>query len=110
MIYGTDVVLCAIEECDLPKMLEYRNDPDLRRYFREYRELTLLNQKQWWMDKVVNKNSNWVYFTIKLKNDLDNIIGMTGLTDIHPVNRSGELAIVIGDYNYRDKGYDKMLY
>jgi len=106
MIYGKDIILGAIEKHHLPIMVEYRNDPELRKYFREYRLLTLEHQTRWWEEKVL-KDPSWEYFVIYPKSNPDHIIGMTGLTYMHQVNRNGEFAIVIGDKNYRSKGLGK---
>jgi len=44
MIKGQHTALRAIEREDLPSLLSWRNDPELRRYFREYRELNFQQQ------------------------------------------------------------------
>ena len=41
MLTGELTGLRAIEEEDLPELLSWRNDPRMRRYFREYRELNM---------------------------------------------------------------------
>ena len=104
MIYGEKVILGPVERYHLPIMVEYRNDPDLRKYFREYRLLSLENQTQWWEDKILKKDPSWIYFVIYPKDNSKHVIGMTGLTYMHPVYRNGEFAIVIGDKDYRRKG------
>ena len=105
MIYGDKIVLGPVERKHLPQMVEYRNDPELQKYFREYRLLTLEMQTKWWEDKVVNDLS-CEYFVIYTRGTEggDYIIGMTGLTYMHPVNRNGEVAIVIGNEDCRGKG------
>ena len=47
MLKGSFVGIRAIERADLPILLEFRNKPEYRRYFREYRELSMENQKVW---------------------------------------------------------------
>lgn len=39
MLTGKRTGLRAIEQQDLNQLLEWRNQPEYRRYFREYREL-----------------------------------------------------------------------
>ena len=108
MIYGTKTELCPIEEHHLPLMVKYRNDPNMRQYFREYRLISIEHQTEWWNSKV-RKDPSWEYFIIKLTDDphfeQDCFIGMCGLTYIHPTNRSAEFAIAIGSDNHRGKGY-----
>ena len=45
MLLGEYTGLRAIEEDDLEQLLVWRNDPAMRRYFREYRELSMANQR-----------------------------------------------------------------
>lgn len=93
-----------MEEKHLPLLLKWRNDPKLRQYYREYRVLTIEQQKKWWIDKILNDDS-WQYFVVKTLQDPEKIIGVAGLTYIHPIYRTGEFAIALGDASYRGKGY-----
>ena len=47
MLIGKYTGLRALEISDLEKLLEWRNQPEYRRFFREYRELNSENQKRW---------------------------------------------------------------
>lgn len=98
---GNSVELNPIEEENLKTILKWRNNPDLNKYFREYRVLTYEHQHKWWQKKVVNDPS-WQYFCIHV---LDDVIGVCGLINIHPVNRSAEIAFFIGDANYQELGF-----
>jgi hypothetical protein len=104
MIIGKKILLDAIEEEHLPLLLKWRNDPNFRQYYREYRVLTLKQQKKWWKDKILNDDS-WQYFIVKPLENTEKIIGIAGLTYIHPVYRTGEFAITLGDASYRGRGY-----
>ena len=53
MLKGNVVGLRAVEESDLNKLLEWRNQPEYRKFFREYRELSMKNQKMWFEQKVI---------------------------------------------------------
>ncbi len=106
MIHGEKVYLGPVEEKHLPIMLKFRNDPQLRQYFREYRVLSSVHQHKWWETRVLNDNT-WEYFVIHPKEDTYKVIGACGLTYIHPVNRCAEFAIVLGDSDYRGRGYGK---
>lgn len=103
MIYGEKTILGPINEQHLPIMIEFRNKPELRQNFREYRLINWEHQYKWWQDKVCNDDS-WEYFVIHPIGELK-VIGMAGLTYIHRVNRSAEFAIAIGADEYRGKGY-----
>ena len=104
MIKGKKIILDSVEEEHLPLLLKWRNDPNFRQYYREYRVLTVEQQRKWWVDKVLNDNS-WQYFVVKPVQDPEKIIGVAGLTYIHPIYRTGEFAITLGDSSYRGKGY-----
>ena len=103
MIKGEKVILSQVEEFHLSLLLNWRNNPDFRKYYREYRLLTMTHQKRWWRNKILNDDS-WQYFVIK-PIDKDKVIGVTGLTYIHPIYRSAEFAITIGDLSYSGQGY-----
>jgi len=104
MIKGKKIILDSVEEKHLPLLLEWRNDPNFRQYYREYRVFTIEQQKKWWVDKIVNDNS-WQYFVVKPIEEPERVIGAAGLTYIHPIYRTGEFAITLGDTAYRGKGY-----
>ena len=48
MIKGKKVELRGIVKDDLEQLRKWRNDPKLRQYFREYRELTPMMQDSWY--------------------------------------------------------------
>jgi len=98
MIVGDKIILTAIEKDDLKKLLEWRNDPDNRKYYREYRLLNYENQLAWWDDKIM-KDSTWQYFSVRDKSTKE-LIGVTGLIYIHPVYRTAESAFEIGNKAY----------
>ena len=109
MLIGKKIILDRIEEKHLPQILKWRNNPHNRQWYREHRILTLEHQKKWWQEKIINGDGSWNYFVIKPINEMDCIIGTTGLIYINPVHRSGEVAFQIGDNRYSavDKDYDK---
>ena len=47
MIQKNGIILRAIEEKDLPVLQSWRNDDNLRRYFREWRDFSLKQKKKW---------------------------------------------------------------
>lgn len=104
MIFGNRIILGPIEAFHLQQMVNWRNDPELRQHFREYRVLTYEHQKRWWEEKVL-KDPSWEYFTIRLQEQPDMIIGACGLTYIHPVNRTGEFAIFMGNKEFRKEEF-----
>ncbi len=47
MIVGKHIGLRAIENDDLEKLREWRNTPNLRKFFRETSEISKINQEAW---------------------------------------------------------------
>ena len=85
--------------------MEWRNNPRLRKYFREYREISDAMQEAWYNGRVLN-NDKQVDFEIH-DQKTGKLIGHCGLCYISWVNRTAELAIYIGDDEYRGGGYGK---
>lgn len=103
MIYGDRIYLCAVEEKNIEQLRIWRNSEDLRKYFREYREIDTAMQKKWYYERVSGSITQ-VDFEIHIK-DTGKLIGHCGLYYIHPIYRSGELTIYVGDFTERNKGY-----
>ncbi len=94
MIQGQLTALRAIEEADLPQLLAWRNQPELRRYFREYRELNSTQQRQWF-DAKVNGDPGTRMFAITAQGS-GRLLGACGLCYIDWVNRTADLSIYLG--------------
>jgi hypothetical protein len=104
MLKGEKIILDSPREEHLEQMLRWRNNPEYIQYYREYRVLNNVQQHMWWKNKILNDQS-WQYFVVKPVEEPDKIIGVTGLTYIHPIYKTAEFAITIGDPEYRGSGY-----
>ncbi|MEI6470533.1 MAG: GNAT family protein [Betaproteobacteria bacterium] len=93
MIKGKYTSLRAIEIEDLAQLLVWRNKPEMRRYFREYRELNNAQQIHWFEQKVNNDISTRMFSILDSGGKL---IGAAGLCFIDWVNRSADFSIYIG--------------
>ncbi|MGD9639200.1 MAG: GNAT family N-acetyltransferase [Alphaproteobacteria bacterium] len=93
MLKGNTTYLRAIERADLPLLLEWRNNPDLRKYFREFRELSMENQNRWYENQVID-NPNVKMFAILDENK--KLIGACGLCYINWVDKNADFSIYIG--------------
>lgn len=102
MIDGNKVILESVDSEHIEQFRTWRNNPNLRKYFREYREISDLMQKKWF-DKI-NADPNQVNFSIKDKKT-GKLIGHCGLYYINWINRTGEFGIYIGEESYRNGGY-----
>lgn len=101
VIVGKLVLLRAVEKKDLKRLRDWRNDPDVKKFTREYRELSMQNQMQWL--ESLAKDKNTMMFAVETKKR--KLIGCTGLTYIDWKNSRAEVSIYIGDKNYKGKGY-----
>jgi RimJ/RimL family protein N-acetyltransferase len=97
MIRGSFTGLRAIEKEDIRQMLEWRNLPQLRKYFREYRELNYINQESWF-ENIVQKDRNTIMFSIVDLNS-DALIGACGLCYINWIQRNADFSLYIGAGN-----------
>ena len=93
MIIEDKIGLRAIEKEDVPLLHRWRNDESLRRYFREYRELSL-TQKHQWYDKMI-QSPNFEMFMIDDVEKKESV-GITGFTYIDWVNRHSDVHFYIG--------------
>ena len=102
MIQGEYVYLRAIEISDLPQLMAWRNNPELRKFFRETDEINMENQLKWFKS-INDKNSSHKMFAI-VKSDTDELMGACGLCYIDWVNRSADFSIYLG---YKDLYIDE---
>jgi RimJ/RimL family protein N-acetyltransferase len=104
MLAGSAVTLRAIERNDLEQLLAWRNRPDYRRYFREYRELSMDNQLRWFEGEVIG-NPKVRMFSI-VERSSGRLLGACGLCYIDWLRRSSDVSIYIGaDDLYIDQHY-----
>lgn len=94
MYKGTKVYICALEREDLPKLMQWRNRPDYRKFFREYREINLDMQNKWYETQVL-KNDSSIMFAIRSM-DTNELLGCCGLCYINWVHRNADLSLYIG--------------
>ena len=104
MLKGRLVGLRAVEKTDLKQLLEWRNQSNYRRFFREYRELSFDHQIEWYERKVL-KDEHTRMFSIIIS-ETNELIGACGLCYIDWVNRCADFSIYIGkDDLYVDNKY-----
>jgi UDP-4-amino-4,6-dideoxy-N-acetyl-beta-L-altrosamine N-acetyltransferase len=106
MIIGNLVVLEKPNKESMSLLLEWRNNPKHRKYYREYKETSIEDQLNWY-ENILLKDDSWHHFIVKPLDNLNKIIGVVFLNHIHPIYRTGEFGITLGDPEYRNKGYGK---
>ena len=102
-ITGNRTFLTAVDKSSIETFREWRNKPELRKYFREYRELSKDMQEGWFESKVLG-DPNLVNFEIH-DSKTSKLIGHCGLYYINWIHRSAEFGIYVGDDDYRNGGY-----
>jgi RimJ/RimL family protein N-acetyltransferase len=105
MIKGRKVQLVAVEREHLKQLLAWRNKPEFRKHFREYRELSMAQQNRWYEEKVLNDPTTLMFSIC----DADNgeLLGCCGLVYIHWVCKHADLSLYVGwkDSYIDDAGY-----
>ena len=94
MITGNLVTLSKPQKEDMTLLLEWRNDPNNRKYFRDYRETNLEDQLNWY-ENVMMKDPTWHHFIVKPILEPNKVIGVVLLNHIHPIYRTGEFGITL---------------
>lgn len=104
MITGQYAALREIGEADLEALRVWRNNPDLRKYFREYRDITPVMQRRWY-EEVVNKDDRTRMFAIT-EAETGRLLGACGLCWIDWLRRSADFSLYLGaDELYIDETF-----
>lgn len=104
MLTGKLVGLRAVERGDLPLLMEWRNNPDYRQFFREYRELSSDMQNKWYEKFTLNDPNTIMFSIVELKNS--KLLGACGFCYINWINRNSDFSIYIGADNiYLDDNF-----
>lgn len=105
MLIGKYTLLRAVEITDLEILRNWRNIPDFRINFREHRELSLENQKNWFTRLSVSPND---YMFVILDKETLEPIGACGLLYTNWIIRSSDFSFYIGKESlYIDEKYAK---
>lgn len=105
MLKGKISYLCEVDEKNIEWLRNQRNDPDMRKYFREWKDISVSSQIKWYNSRGNNSNMNHVYFEIHSNASTDSsLIGCAGLHYINWRTRSAEFSIFLSK-NSRGKGY-----
>ena len=105
MLKGNLVGLTAVERSDIEQFRIWRNNPKLRKFFREYRDLNSDMQEKWFQN-IVNNDDPVIMLSIRRLSD-NELLGCCGLLYINWIHRHAELSLYIGfDNAYIDNhGY-----
>jgi len=94
MIKGKLIGLVAVERQDIKQLCDWRNNTEFRKYFREYRELSMANQEEWYENKVLKDPTTMMLSIRRLSDNV--LIGVCGFVYINCVHRHADLSLYIG--------------
>lgn len=105
VIYGERVRLRAAERDDVKKFCVWVNDPDVTRYLSLYLPMSGVDEENWF-EAMTRRDQNEKTLVIEARNGNDwKMIGNCSVFGIDPVNRLGELGIMLGEKDEWGKGY-----
>jgi diamine N-acetyltransferase len=110
MIYGERIRLRRDERSDIPKFVEWLNDPEVRRYLLLNMPISQANEEQWF-ENMLKLPANEQPFGIEIRELLPaggdhwRLIGNCSFMDINWSARSTEVGLFIGDKSCWNKGY-----
>lgn len=106
MLIGEKVILEEIDSENIEQMRQWRNDPEMRKYYREYRDISKSQQQAWYDERGNNRNPNHIYFQIMERPRVDKrdgrnqlerrLVGCCGLHYIDWRLRSAEFGVFLG--------------
>src|SRR4051812_4762948 len=102
MLTSTNITLGPLHPDDSPQLFEWINDRADVMFNAPYRPITWLDHEAWF--DAVQKSKDTALFAIRQR-ETRKLLGTCQLTGIHPVHRSAELRIRLGDESSRGKGY-----
>ncbi len=105
MIYGERIRLRRNERSDLPKFVEWLNDPEVRRYLSMSLPISQANEDGWF-ENMLKRPPEEQPFAIEIKDGDDwRLIGNCGFFEIDRRAHSSEVGIFIGDKSCWNQGY-----
>lgn len=104
MIVGSSVSLRALNVQDSTQILEWVNNPELKRMIGTVFPISDFEHISWFEKKI--SSSSEKMFGIQFESE-KKLVGIVGLKNIDYINSNAELYIYIGDDNYMGKGLGK---
>ncbi|MGO1468950.1 MAG: UDP-4-amino-4,6-dideoxy-N-acetyl-beta-L-altrosamine N-acetyltransferase [Tissierella sp.] len=95
------IYLSPLEKEHIETVRQWRNDPDIRKYFFSSHFINKLQQDEWF--ERYSRDNSQVSFAILNKDD-NKIIGTIGLSKIDHYHQRAEMGTMIGDKNSWGKG------
>jgi diamine N-acetyltransferase len=105
MIYGDRIRLRHVEREDLPRFVEWLNDPEVRHGLAMYLPLSMA-EEEGWFEKAIKGEPEERPLAIEAGGAEDwTLVGNCGFFNLEWRVRSAELGIFIGDQAFWNRGY-----
>jgi len=105
MLYGKRIRLRGNERSDLPKFVEWLNDPEVRRYLSVSLPISQAVEEQWF-ENMLKRPPEEQPLGIEIKDGEHwRLIGNCGIFDIDWRSRKAEVGLFIGDKSCWNQGY-----
>ena len=105
MIYGERIRLRAVEREDVKKFCLWVNDPEVTRHLALYLPMSMTDEESWF-DSLGRRDQSEKPLAIEIRDGGGwKMIGNCAVFGIDPVNRLGELGIMLGEKEEWNKGY-----
>ncbi len=105
MIIGEHVRVRAVERDDLPRFVEWLNDPEVRRNLAFYQPLSLPQEELWFEHNLSLPPGEQTLSIDLLSDDQWRHAGATGFKHHDQRERSAEVGIMIGLKEFWNRGY-----
>jgi RimJ/RimL family protein N-acetyltransferase len=105
MLEGKQIKLGPIRREYIESFLKWFNDPEIIQYLVPFRPMTRMAEEEW-LENIKNREDT-IHLSILIPHEdgPETLIGNCGLHKIDWKNRVAEVAIVIGEKEYQNKGY-----
>ena len=105
MFYGNHIRLRAVEREDLPRFVEWFNDPEVRHGLMVYLPMSQAEEERWYEHMLERPPLERPFAVDARADDAWAHIGGCSLMDTDARSRRAELGIVIGNKAYWDRGF-----
>lgn len=95
-----DITLVPLAEAHLPMTLEWRNRPEVRRWFKHSAEISPEDHRAWFKS-YVQKPNDWVYVVYASGVP----VGQVAVYNLDKATRTAEIGRFIAAPEYRGRGY-----
>jgi diamine N-acetyltransferase len=107
MIYGERIRFRRDERSDVPKFVEWLNDPDVRQYISMNLPISQANEEGWFENMLKNPAEEQP-FAIEIREGNEwRLIGNCGIFGVDHRTHSAEVGIMIGEKSCWNKGYGR---